>query len=317
MTKTPMTISRANPASGAPQQAGPVSPYLPAEALVTRAAKLTENERLFALAPLSKPNQNHSPYPGPIKNDGQDDIPREEGSILNYLPGQFFMVGLPGYGEAPFSVASAPGAKEGLELCIRAVGNLTNAIHRVPKGGRLWIRGPFGTGFDAASMKGRDVVFIAGGIGIVPMRSLIKTIIERPGYGRLSLIYGTKSPDDLLFNGEITDWSKAGLNALVTIDKLAKGWSGSVGVVTTLMPMIDIDPLRTTAVIIGPPVMYKFVIMNLRKAGMRDEDILVSLERRMRCGLGKCGHCQINGIYACQCGPVFRLSDLHGLPEAL
>ncbi|MBI5886979.1 MAG: FAD/NAD(P)-binding protein [Deltaproteobacteria bacterium] len=316
MTKTPQTVPATNTAP-APQQTGPASPYLPTEALVTRAAKLTEKERLFALALLNGQNPNHTQYPVAVESTRPSGIAPNAGSTLNYLPGQFYMVGLPGYGEAPFSVASPLGASEGLELCIRAVGNLTNAIHRVPKGGRLWIRGPFGTGFDAASMKGRDVVFIAGGIGIVPMRSLIKTIVGNPGYGRLSLIYGTKSPDDLLFSGEMTEWSKAGLRAFVTIDKPAKGWSGNVGVVTTLMAKLDIDPVRTTAVIIGPPVMYKFVIMNLRKAGMRDEDILVSLERRMKCGLGKCGHCQINGVYACQCGPVFKLSDLHGLPEAL
>lgn len=286
---TPYTVKTGNDTA---TQRAAASPYLPIEAVVTRAERLTEHERLFALDP-------------------------QRPESFNYLPGQFFMAGLPGYGEAPFSVASAPNGTNHLELCIRAVGNLTNAIHRVPKGGRLWIRGPFGTGFDAASMKGRDIIFIAGGIGIVPMRSLIKTIVGASGYGRLTLIYGTKTPDDMLFNGEMTGWSKAGLNTLVTIDKPADGWNGNVGVVTTLMPRINIDPSRTTVVIIGPPVMYKFVIMNLRQAGMKDADILVSLERRMKCGLGKCGHCQINEVYACQCGPVFKLSDLHGLPEAL
>jgi len=316
MTKTLKTAIVAAPASA--QSPVATSPYLPIEAVVTRAAKLTEKERLFALALPSEAEANLTPGPISIKVAASDAINKKEAPApFNYRPGQFYMVGLPGYGEAPFSVASPPDTNGGLELCIRAVGNLTNAIHRVPKGGRLWIRGPFGTSFDAESMKGRNIVFIAGGIGIVPMRSLIKAIVGRPGYGRLSLIYGTKSPDDMLFGGEMTEWSKTGLHAMVTIDKIAKGWSGNVGVVTTLMPQLDIDPARTTAVIIGPPVMYKFVIMGLRKAGMRDEDILVSLERRMKCGLGKCGHCQINGIYACQCGPVFKLSDLHGLPEAL
>lgn len=268
------------------------SPYLPIEAVVARVAKLTETERLFVLTPRSPVN-------------------------LDYRPGQFFMAGLPGYGEAPFSVTSAPGGANGFELCIRAVGNLTNAIHRVQKGERLWIRGPFGRGFDTSEMKGRNVLFIAGGIGIVPMRSLIKTLVGAPGYGELTLIYGVKTPAEILFQGEMNDWSAAGMRSMVTIDKPVADWRGNVGVVTTLLPKTDIDPFKTTAVIIGPPVMYKFVIMNLRQRGMRDENILVSLERRMKCGLGKCGHCQINGVYACQCGPVFKLSELHGLPEAL
>ena len=292
MKNAPATGYCANALKGTVRHNAIASPYLPIEAIVTRAERLTPHETFFALAPQTT-------------------------NGLKYLPGQFFMAGLPGYGEAPFSVASAPDGTNKLELCIRAVGNLTNAIHRVPKGGRLWIRGPFGTGFDAASMKGRDVIFIAGGIGIVPMRSIIKTIVGSSGYGRLTLVYGTKTPDDILFGAEMAEWSKTGLNTLVTIDKPANGWTGNVGVVTTLMPKIEIAPAKTTAIIIGPPVMYKFVIMGLRQAGIKDTDILVSLERRMKCGLGKCGHCQINEVYACQCGPVFKLSDLHGLPEAL
>ncbi|MBI5561291.1 MAG: FAD/NAD(P)-binding protein [Deltaproteobacteria bacterium] len=269
----------------------PASPYLPVGAVVTRVAKLTDKERLFALAPESPMD-------------------------FAYQPGQFFMAGLPGYGEAPFSITSAPGGRE-LELCIRAVGNLTNAIHRVSKGGRLWIRGPFGRGFDTTELKGRDLVYIAGGIGIVPMRSLIKAVVGRGDYGGRTLIYGAKTPSEILFQGEMDEWSGKGMRVMVTIDKPAGAWGGNVGVVTTLMPKAEIRPGRTTAVIIGPPVMYKFVIMALRQRGLRDEDILVSLERRMKCGLGKCGHCQINGVYACQCGPVFKLSELKGLPEAL
>ncbi len=267
------------------------SPYLPVECRIERVVRLTERERLFSVAPA-------------------------DARLLAYSPGQFYMVGLPGYGEGPISISSGPAEGAEFELCVRAVGSLTDAVHRLSKGDRLWVRGPFGRGFSVEEMKGRDIVFIAGGIGIVPMRSLIKAVAGKPGFGSLTLIYGAKTPDEILFGGEMEEWREMGVDVRVTVDTAAAGWKGSVGVVTRILPGLDIDPSNIVAVIIGPPVMYKFVVIGLREKKVADSSILVSLERRMKCGLGKCGHCQINSVYVCQCGPVFRLTDLSSLPEA-
>lgn len=269
------------------------SPYVPVMGTVERVTRVTEHERLFVIAPSNK-------------------------ELLNYCPGQFYMVGLPGYGEAPISITSGPGQEKEFELCIRAVGNVTNALHRLRKGDTVFIRGPFGTGFNLEEMKGKDILFVAGGIGIVPMRSLIKAVLnDTKSYGRLSLIYGSRNPDDILYREEFEEWKAKGLDMRLTVDKPHPTWKGNVGVVTTLIPKIDVDPARTIGVIIGPPVMYKFVILSFRNKKITDDKIFVSLERRMKCGVGKCGHCQINSSYVCQEGPVYRLKDLHGLPEAI
>jgi NAD(P)H-flavin reductase len=230
------------------------------------------------------------------------------------------MAGLPGYGEGPFSICSEPDPiAKGIEFCIRAVGNLTNAMHRLKKGDTLWVRGPFGRGFSVSEFSGKDIVFVAGGIGIVPMRSLIKAVISlgNADKGGITLICGAKTPEELLFAGEMEEWVRKGVDLRLTIDKPSPGWKGNVGVVTTMLQGLKLRPERTMAVIIGPPVMYKFVILGLREKGIPYENMLVSLERRMKCGVGKCGHCQIQSVYCCQEGPVFRLSELKGLSEAI
>lgn len=267
------------------------TPYLPSAALVERAARISEKERFFVLRPADP-------------------------SILDYTPGQFLMVGLPGFGEAPISIASAPGGGETLEVCVRAVGNLTNALHRLKKGDPVWVRGPFGRGFGLDEMKGKDLLFIAGGIGMVPMRSLVKAVLASKGYGRLTLVYGAKTPEEFLFKDEIREWKDSGVDIRLTIDTPHPGWKGPVGVVTAVIPDLEIKKDNTVAVVIGPPVMYKFAVVMLGKKHLGPEDILVSLERRMKCGLGKCGHCQINSLYVCQEGPVFKVSELKGMPEA-
>lgn len=239
-----------------------------------------------------------------------------EGGRVGFRPGQFFMVGLPGYGEAPISISAGDGST--FELCVRRVGNVTEAMHRLTEGDTFTIRGPYGNGFDTKELEGRALLFVAGGIGLVPMRSLIKEVLkDTKAYGRLTLLYGARKPEEMLFCEELTEWRKAGIDVRLTIDKPHPQWNGHTGVITTLIPETEIDPANTDAVVIGPPVMYKFVITELEKKGLGPEDILVSLERRMKCGLGKCGHCQINDYYSCQEGPVFRMSELAGRPESM
>ncbi len=237
---------------------------------------------------------------------------------LSHRPGQFLMAGIPGYGEAPISISSPPYESDTIELCVRAVGSVTNAMHRLMAGEKLWVRGPYGNGFDTEALEGRDIVFVTGGIGLVPTRSLIKQILsERDRYGRLTLIYGVKTPGEILFADEIEKWRSLGVDVCVTVDKPHPDWDGSVGVVTIPLKEISIDAKKTSAVVVGPPVMYRFVILGLKEKFVDYEHVYLSLERRMKCGLGKCGHCQISSSYACQEGPVYRVSEIGELFEAL
>jgi sulfite reductase subunit B len=240
-------------------------------------------------------------------------IKLKNGRPLGHKPGQFVEVSVFGVGEAPISVSSSPTDLNGaFELGVRRVGNVTTALHNLKPGAVVGIRGPFGTYFPYEELKGRDVLIVAGGIGLIPVRSLINYILaHRNHYGRLIVLFGAKTPSEQLFTDELARWRKSDeMEYLETVDKGDANWKGNVGVITTLFPKIEIDPSRTTAIIVGPPIMYRFVIKECREKGIRDEDIIVSLERRMRCGVGKCGHCQINKVYVCQEGPVFRYSKI-------
>ncbi|MFZ3073299.1 MAG: FAD/NAD(P)-binding protein [Thermodesulfobacteriota bacterium] len=269
----------------------PASPYLPTAAIVREARQVTEKEKFFSIE-----------LPSPIEHS----------------PGQFLMLGIPGFGEAPISISSPPSSGLDVELCVRAVGNVTNALHRLVPGDTVWVRGPFGRGFPVEKMRGKDMLFIAGGIGLVPMRSLIKSVLrERDSFGALTLLYGVKTPDEILFNDEFEDWTKKGLDIKVTIDKPRQDWKGNVGVVTTLIEGVNMNEKNSIAVLIGPPVMYKYVILSLGNKKLEGDGIFLSLERRMKCGVGKCGHCQIQSVYACQEGPVFSLSEIRHLREAI
>jgi len=244
----------------------------------------------------------------------------DSGDELGHMPGQFVEISVPGFGEAPISVSSSPTRDGGFELVVRRVGNLTRALHRMSTGDKVGIRGPFGTSFPVdGEMKGRDLLFICGGIGLVPVRSAIHYVLDnRDDYKDVKILFGTKSPAERLFLDELADWeAREDVEFLETVDAADENWKGNVGVITTLLPKIELNPDTTTAIICGPPVMYKFAIWELYRMGMTAQNIYVSLERRMKCGVGKCGHCQVNGIYVCQDGPVFRLADIEGLKEAI
>ncbi|MFH1477633.1 MAG: FAD/NAD(P)-binding protein [Verrucomicrobiota bacterium] len=243
----------------------------------------------------------------------------DSGRELGHLPGQFVEVSIAGMGEAPISISSSPTRKGSFEMVVRRVGNLSGAMHRLKPGDKVGIRGPFGTHFPVTdAMQGKDVLFICGGIGFVPVRSAIQYVLDnRRQFGRVTIFYGTKSPAERLFCDEIVAWSKAeGVTYLETVDRGDAEWKGSVGVITTLLPKVQIKPAGTVAIVCGPPIMYKFVLIELNNMGLQREQIYVSLERHMKCGVGKCGHCQINGVYVCQKGPVFRYSDLIPVREA-
>ena len=276
------------------QNVAEVSPYLPRWAEISRIEDLTESEKLFEMHLMS-------------------------GEPLGHNPGQFVELSVMGIGEAPISVSSAPRETNSFELAIRKVGNLTNAVHKLVIGDTVGIRGPFGTHFPVEEAKGKNILFVAGGIGLVPLRSFIHFVLEhRDEYGEVTILFGARNPSERLFLDELEQWgSREDIKYLESVDRPDADWKGHVGVITTLFPKIDIDPSKTYCIVVGPPVMYRFVILEAKAKGIPDAQIFLSLERRMKCGVGKCGHCQINHIYVCQDGPVFRYTDIFDLEEAL
>jgi sulfhydrogenase subunit gamma (sulfur reductase) len=239
---------------------------------------------------------------------------------LNYMPGQFVELSIAGFGEAPISISSSPTQKGGFELVVRRIGNVTNKIHQLKAGDQVGVRGPFGNGnYPIELAKGKDLVFICGGIGLVPQRSFINYVLDnRKDFGRLTILLGTKEYNQRFFLDELKAWEKASdINFLETIDVKDDHWQGNVGVVTTLIPKIESSFSESLFLICGPPIMYKFVLMSLREKNVPHENIYLNLERKMKCGVGKCGHCQINDRYVCMDGPVFRYSDLKKVPEAI
>ena len=249
------------------------------------------------------------------------EVKLEDGVELGHKPGQFVEVSIFGIGEAPISISSSPTKKGTFELCVRRLGNVTTKLHKLNVGDRIGIRGPFGNGFDAEALKGKDLLFIAGGLGIAPLRSLFNYVLDnRKDYGKVFLLYGCKEPKEILFGDEIlalVSRKDVEFKSAVNWCPENETWTGSIGVITTLIPQVSFDPEKTTAILCGPPVMYKFVIADLKGRNMPDDHIIMSLERRMKCGVGKCGHCQINHIYVCKDGPVFNYSKIKGVPEAL
>lgn len=242
-----------------------------------------------------------------------------DGESLDHDPGQFVECSLFGYGEAPISICSSPTRRDSFELCVRKAGRFTAAMHTLEKGSELGIRGPFGKGFPVTQLAGHDVMLVAGGLGIAPLRSLIRYIIDnRRDFGKVDILLGCKDPAAMLFIDEIDEWgARADLNFACTVDKTAEDWHGNVGMITSLIPGVNIEPRRTFSVVCGPPVMYRYVVAELLKKGVPEHHILLSLERHMKCGLGKCGHCQIHDVYCCQDGPVFPYSTVKQMRGAI
>ena len=248
------------------------------------------------------------------------EVKMDSGKPLGHMPGQFVEVSVTGVGEAPISVSSSPTRPGTFQMVIRRIGNVTQALHKKKVGDKVGIRGPFGTVFPVdTDMKGKNILFIGGGIGLVPLRSAIQYVMDRRmDYGRVIILSGTRSPADRLFSDDLEEWKKQqDVMLLETVDQASPGWKGHVGVITTLFSMVKLTGGPWASVICGPPIMYKFVIKELRHLQIPNQNIFVSLERRMKCGVGKCGHCQINGLYVCQDGPVFRYKDLFDLQEAI
>jgi len=268
--------------------------YEPEMAKINKVERLTSTELLFDMELLS-------------------------GKSLGHRPGQFVEVSIFGVGEAPISITSAPTDKPTFQLCVRQLGNVTGAMHAKKPGDKVGIRGPFGNGFDMKDFTGKDVLIIAAGLGLAPLRSLIHTVLnDRKDYGKVYIIHGARNQQLLLFKDELKQWEKRDdVEFLSTVDVGDESWHGHVGVISTLIPLVKFNPETTQAVIAGPPIVYRFLIKELVNRRMADKNIWLDLERKMKCGVGKCGHCQINGIYLCQDGPVLTYDKIKKLPEAI
>lgn len=238
---------------------------------------------------------------------------------LSFSPGAFMEVSVFGLGEAPITIASASDGGRVLELVVRAAGNLTRALHRLRRGDSVGIRGPFGSGFPLEKFLGRDVLLVAGGIGMVTLRSLLLTILaRRREFGRVTLLYGGRNLASFLFRKDLVEWHRSGLlDCRFAANEPDREWGVHCGDVSHLLRDLDISPSRALVAVSGPAEMYRFTNPLLLRMGFAEENIYLNLERHMKCGLGKCGKCQINDIYVCQCGPIFSYSQVKHLREAI
>lgn len=245
-----------------------------------------------------------------------DDAERQR---FTFLPGQFVMVEVPGYGEIPISISSSPSNKGYIELCIRKAGTVTGALHRARRGAKVGIRGPFGTHFPLEQMTGQSILLIAGGLGLAPLRAPIYYVTEnRTEFKDVHILYGTKSPEQLLFDYQYESWRRIDdVNIQIIVEQPDDAWDGPVGLLTELLDDIRVDPDETFAIVCGPPVMFKFVCQRLSAMGIPMDRMFVSLERRMHCGMGKCCRCNVGSTYTCTDGPVFDYWTVINLKEAI
>ena len=242
----------------------------------------------------------------------------EGGKLFEHLPGQCAMLCVPGVGEAMFSITSSPTNKLYQEFSIKMCGTLTEYLHSMEVGDQITVRGPYGNNFpvEGEDIKGKNLLFVAGGIALAPLRSVINYVMDnRENYGTVDILYGSRSADDLVQRKEIEEvWSKIpGVNIHLTIDREQEGWDGHVGFVPSYLKELNFDTNRTV-LLCGPPIMIKFCLQALEEMGFAKEQVYTTLELRMKCGIGKCGRCNIGSKYVCKDGPVFRFDEIDELP---
>ena len=265
--------------------------YQPFKVKIKKIEKHSDNVKLFRL----------------VKEKGGF-IKNEKGLIFN--PGQFVLAGIFGYGEAPFGPASSPYNDSYLDIVVRRVGTLTEAFHRAKEGDGIFLRGPYGNGFPMDFIEGKDLVLVTGGCGIPPIAAAIEYIIaNREKFGRVYLIYGAKTPQDILIKDRLKKWEKD-IKVLLTVDEPDKNWNGPVGMVTELIDEIEINAPNAAAAMCGPGPMMDALEKILRPLGISDRRVFVNLERKMHCGVGHCQHCVSGDKYVCQDGPVFNFDEI-------
>jgi len=255
-----------------------------------------------------------------VRRETDDTITFELGLAAGRQPfrfsaGQFNMLYVRGIGEVPISISGDPGSPETLVHTTRAVGAVTRAMRTLKVGDMLGVRGPFGVGWPVEQAVGHDVLVVAGGIGLAPLRPTVYQLLaNRDRYGKVVILYGTRTPADILFRKEVEAWrARLDIEVYVTVDRATEGWRGNVGVVTKLIPRAPFDRTRTMAMICGPEIMMRFTALELERRGVETDHIYLSMERNMKCGIGLCGHCQCGATFICKDGPVFRYDAIRGL----
>jgi len=235
---------------------------------------------------------------------------------LNFKPGQFVQLSVFGYGEAPFSMSSSPYQTESFEVSVKKIGRLTNRLHQMNVGDVVGIRGPLGNGFPLESLEKTGILIVGGGIGIAPLKSLIETLLHKnpERKEKITLLYGARTPSDLVFKKELKNWSRK-ITVHLTVDRATDRWNGKIGPVTVLFDVAKINPKRSNAVICGPPVMMYFTVKKCLEKGFKPKNLYLSLERQMVCGIGKCWHCNIGPYRVCLNGPIFCYDALRDFPE--
>lgn len=242
-------------------------------------------------------------------------VPPNGAGGFKFSAGQFNMLYMYGVGEVPISISGDPEVEDKIVHTIRAYGGVTSAMRTFKRGEMVGVRGPFGNPWPIKKLGRSDVVLVAGGIGVAPLRPVLYHILaHREKYGKVILLYGERTPGDLIYQKEMEQWrGRFDLDVDVTVDSAREGWRGNVGVVTTLIPEIRIDPTNTFAMLCGPEIMMHYTIQVLREKGLADDHIYISMERNMKCGTGFCGHCQLGPTFVCKDGPVFVLSEVRHL----
>jgi len=242
----------------------------------------------------------------------------EQRAFKRFRPGQFAQVSLFGVGEFPTSLPPSP-TEEGIFFTVRQVGSCTSALHQLKPGDKFAVRGPYGNGFPMEQYRGKSLVFVAGGIGLIPLRSaIVYALANRSDYQRIQIFHGSKTPKELMYVPKLVEWGRTpGVECHLTVDRAADGWTGNVGVVGSLFkkPEVKVPVENTIAFVCGPPIMFRFVIQDLLGMGFQERNIVSTLERYMKCGVGKCGHCCIGVAYVCVDGPVFTYAQIKKLGE--
>lgn len=278
-------------------EAGTPNPYMPYLATVVEVIEETPNIKTFRV------------------------VLQDADAMKNFTfqPGQVGQLSVFGFGESTFVINSPPTRMEYLQFSVMRTGENTAALHNVAAGDTIGVRGPLGNYFPYESMKGKDIVFIGGGIGMAPLRTLLLYMLDnRKDYGKISLLYGARSPQDMAFSYELPEWlGRDDLDCVLTIDREAEGWQHKVGLIPNVLLEMNPSPKNCVAITCGPPIMIKFTLQALEKLGFAPEQIVTTLEKRMKCGIGICGRCNIGNKYVCVDGPVFTLAELKEIPNEL
>ncbi len=273
------------------------NPYLPDMATIVEVIQETHNIKTFRIV---------------INNE-------ERMKDFTFRPGQVGQLSVFGAGESTFVINSSPTRKDYLQFSVMRVGEVTSRLHQLQPGDQIGVRAPLGNSFPVEDLKGKNIVFVGGGIGMAPLRTLFTYMLDnRKDYGDITLLYGARSPADLTYKAELPEWTeRKDVNTVLTIDNPSEGWEHKVGLIPNVLLEINPSPKNTVAITCGPPIMIKFTLQALKKLGFEDENILTTLEKRMKCGVGICGRCNIGTKYVCMDGPVFTYAQLKELPSEL